>query len=50
MFLHNQGYNYFNWPKLTIPEQNNLVSAWNEEQTEIKKESERNRRKMRNKR
>ena len=50
-FLHDYGYNLFSIPKLTYPEINYLVDAYNAEQKEKVKESNRQekRNKMRNK-
>ena len=39
LFLHRNGYNFFNINKLTINEINTLVMAWNDEQDEKKRQS-----------
>ena len=38
LFLHGLGYTYFNINNLTIMETNELVQAWNEEQTQKKQQ------------
>lgn len=42
LFLHRNGYNFFNLNNLTIDEVNSLVEAFNEEQNEIERNSRKN--------
>jgi len=37
LFLHTQGYNFFNIPRLTYAEVGALVDAWNRQQKEQQK-------------
>jgi len=46
LWLHKQGYNFFNIPRLTYPEINLLVSAKNRENKKQKKEMKKAERKQ----
>jgi len=50
LFLHSQGYDFFNIGKLTYNEVNWLVEAYNTQQKRLKKEAEKASKKSKSKR